>query len=454
MAAVPIGSGCTLQAVKTNIETANDQLTINSLQDAVDHAQDDGFDNGYWVDPATSLEEFQNYDHPTINTLTWVLESQTQYWHVVNFTNFSASQDITVRYTLQSRSHSDISLSFADLGLGSITTVGGYVDDVETSTSSYAQSIYGEKSSAWALNDTYTIRIEVISTSRDKKPSPVYQDIVKTIVDLTAPSVPVSYTPTASGDDYIFDWDASTDAYGIDRYNVQRKVGTGAFAALGNSILPPTTQITDTGPFTIGETYTYRVLAVDNHENASAYSTERSFVHADTEAPTAPTGLRASSKCQTTFTLEWNASTDNVGVTGYKVFKNGSLYQDTGSTATSLGITGQTAGSNATWTVKAYDAASNESAASSGFSHTMNATVNAQEITQTGQSTAVAACGASDWDTWYKTGHIINFNNGDVIYTDACANNRVDGGGNYYSDSTYSFTISSTGVIGSVALCA
>ncbi len=44
---------------------------------------------------------------------------------------------------------------------------------------------------------------------------------------------------------------------------------------------------------------------------------------ADTQAPTAPSALRASDQTQTTITFSWNASTDNTGVTGYRSFRNG-----------------------------------------------------------------------------------------------------------------------------------
>ncbi|WP_431167774.1 GEVED domain-containing protein, partial [Tenacibaculum halocynthiae] len=42
---------------------------------------------------------------------------------------------------------------------------------------------------------------------------------------------------------------------------------------------------------------------------------------ADTQAPSAPSSLAAASIAQTTLTLNWTASTDNVGVTGYDVFR-------------------------------------------------------------------------------------------------------------------------------------
>ena len=49
----------------------------------------------------------------------------------------------------------------------------------------------------------------------------------------------------------------------------------------------------------------------------------------DTQPPTAPTGLAASSVTQTSLTLRWAAATDNVGVTGYNVYRNGTLLGQT-----------------------------------------------------------------------------------------------------------------------------
>ncbi len=85
-------------------------------------------------------------------------------------------------------------------------------------------------------------------------------------------------------------------------------------------------------------------------------------VVADTTAPTAPTSLAASGTTQTTTTLSWNASSDNVGVTGYNVYQNGSLLGTIAGTSAS--ITGLLASTTYAFTVKAYDAAGNISASS------------------------------------------------------------------------------------------
>ncbi|MBY9078826.1 fibronectin type III domain-containing protein [Paenibacillus sp. HN-1] len=92
---------------------------------------------------------------------------------------------------------------------------------------------------------------------------------------------------------------------------------------------------------------------------------------ADNTAPTAPTNVTAASKTDTTVSLSWTASTDNVGVTGYEIY-NGSVLAGT-STTTSYTVTGLTASTAYTFTVKAKDAAGNVSAASSAVQVTTNA---------------------------------------------------------------------------------
>jgi len=81
---------------------------------------------------------------------------------------------------------------------------------------------------------------------------------------------------------------------------------------------------------------------------------------ADTTAPTAPTGLAASSITSSGATVTWTASTDNVGVTGYDVSWSGGSASVTG---TSCAISGLSASTGYTVTVKAKDAAGNVSSA-------------------------------------------------------------------------------------------
>ncbi|MFB7512825.1 glycosyl hydrolase family 8 [Streptomyces sp. NPDC056144] len=82
----------------------------------------------------------------------------------------------------------------------------------------------------------------------------------------------------------------------------------------------------------------------------------------DTTAPSAPGGLRTTATAPTSVSLAWDAATDNVGVTGYNVYRGGTLVGTaSGTSYTDTGLTASTAYS---YTVKAKDAAGNLSAAS------------------------------------------------------------------------------------------
>ncbi|WP_161971674.1 GEVED domain-containing protein [Flavobacterium silvisoli] len=105
---------------------------------------------------------------------------------------------------------------------------------------------------------------------------------------------------------------------------------------------------------------------------------------ADTTAPTAPT-LTASGTTSTTTSLSWSGATDNVGVTGYDVYKNGALLGST--TATTYAVSGLTASTTYTFYVIAKDAAGNASAASNTVSVTTTA-ASLTYCTSQGNSTA------------------------------------------------------------------
>src|SRR5947199_86946 len=89
---------------------------------------------------------------------------------------------------------------------------------------------------------------------------------------------------------------------------------------------------------------------------------------ADSIAPATPSGLAASAVTSTSLTLSWRPATDNVGVTGYRVYCNGTLLFP--STSTSVDITDLLAGRTCAFTIAAFDAAGNVSALSAPLSVT------------------------------------------------------------------------------------
>ncbi len=88
----------------------------------------------------------------------------------------------------------------------------------------------------------------------------------------------------------------------------------------------------------------------------------------DTQAPTAPSNLTATATSGTQINLSWTASTDNIGVAGYTIYRDGVAIQNV--TSTSYSNTGLSPNTTYAYTVKAYDATNNISIASNTASAT------------------------------------------------------------------------------------
>ena len=154
---------------------------------------------------------------------------------------------------------------------------------------------------------------------------------------------------------FTLKWTASTGGTG----------GIAGYDVYSNGVLvgsPTATSLAITGlaPLT---SYDMTVDARDKAGNVSVASAAFTVATiADTKKPSAPTSLTASSIALASFTLSWTASTDNVCVTGYNIYVNGTLVG--ASTSTSFDLTGLASGTKYKITVKAKDAAGNLSAAS------------------------------------------------------------------------------------------
>jgi len=83
-------------------------------------------------------------------------------------------------------------------------------------------------------------------------------------------------------------------------------------------------------------------------------------IAADTTPPTVPTGLAAVVISTSEIDLSWNASTDNVGVTGYNFYRNGIFVTTTA--GTSYNDTGLSSNTTYSYSVSAFDVAGNTSA--------------------------------------------------------------------------------------------
>jgi endoglucanase len=183
--------------------------------------------------------------------------------------------------------------------------------------------------------------------------------------DTTAPSVPgtpVVSNLTASG--VTLSWTASTDNVGVIGYEVFREQGASdpQLAVSGGNSAALTGLSANT-------TYQVYVRARDAAGNLSANSGLATFTTpggggGDTTAPTAPGAPTVSGLTATGATLSWAASTDNVAVTGYDVFREQGATDPllASSAQNSVVLTGLTANTTYQVYVRARDAAGNTSA--------------------------------------------------------------------------------------------
>ncbi len=177
-------------------------------------------------------------------------------------------------------------------------------------------------------------------------------------LDSSPPTMPGSLaaTPANNPNRIQLSWLASTDDVGVTGYEVLR----------GGVLLATVT----TGSYvdsavTAGVTYTYTVRAVDaaGNRSAAASATAKVADVGDVVPPGAPPGLTGTAYIfPSRVGLTWGAATDNVGVTGYRIYRNG---VQLGST-TSLAYVDYAVSRRATYgyTVRAVDAAGNLGASS------------------------------------------------------------------------------------------
>jgi chitodextrinase len=191
--------------------------------------------------------------------------------------------------------------------------------------------------------------------------------------DTTPPSVPANLTATAASSSQInLSWSASTDNAGVTGYRVERCQGAGClnFAQIAT---PSGTTFNDSG-LALSTSYSYRVRATDAAGNLSSYSSISSATtKGDTSPPSAPANLAAAAASSTQINLSWTASTDNVGVTGYRVERCqgsgcSSFAQIATPSGTTFNDTSLALSTSYSYRVRAADAAGNLSAYSNIWS--------------------------------------------------------------------------------------
>ncbi len=194
------------------------------------------------------------------------------------------------------------------------------------------------------------------------------------------PSTPAGLNSSAKSSTSVgLTWNASNDngGPGIAGYYILRSTGGGAYTRVNSSNINSFTD-TNLQPNT---TYSYTVEAYDisnpvNVSISSAPTTVTTPKTPDTTPPSQPTNLGALPVGNGQISLHWTASTDNVGLVAYVLYRNGSGLAFVSPTATSYIDSSVSGNTIYSYYIVAYDTTGNKSTNSTTASTTTTAVIN------------------------------------------------------------------------------
>ncbi|MFF4842874.1 galactose-binding domain-containing protein [Streptomyces collinus] len=255
----------------------------------------------------------------------------------------SRSQTLKIQGSTDNQNFTDLTASKAytfDSGNEQSATIG-----FDTTTTRYVRALF-TANTGWPAGQASELEVYGPATGDTQAP--------------TAPSR-LGYTEPATGQIKLT-WSAATDDTAVTGYDVYANGQLRASVA-GNALT-----YTDTQP--AGSDITYYVRAKDAAGNVSANSNSvtRKGSGGDTQAPTAPGNL-ACTQSGGDVKLTWQASSDNVKVTGYDIYADNKLLKSVAGDVTTYTDT-PPASATVTYYVKATDAAGNVSAASNSVTRT------------------------------------------------------------------------------------
>ena len=226
-----------------------------------------------------------------------------------------------------------------------------------TSTTSYTFA-------GLSCGQSYAVGVRAYDVSGNYSPWASFYVATSGCGDQSAPSAPTGLVQTtASTTGMSVAWKASSDNVGVAGYDVFRN-GTklGSTSNLSYAL----------GSLSCGTSYSVGVDARDAAGNVSATTTATMKTSScpsqppsppdpprDNQPPTMPSNLALADATPSSMDLTWSPSTDNVGVTGYGVYLDGTLTQTV--TGTTYDFVGQACGTSHHLSVEAYDRADNAS---------------------------------------------------------------------------------------------
>jgi chitodextrinase len=242
-------------------------------------------------------------------------------------------------------------------------------------------------------------------------------------------------------------WNPSNDNVAVTGYAVFRNGAQ--IAQVGAS---PTTYVDS--PLPGAGTFTYIVKATDAAGNLSNASNSRSVSISDVIPPTVPGGLAANAVAPAEIDLGWTASTDNVAVARYLVYRGASQIATVLAPATTYKDMGVAPATSYSYTVVAADATGNVSAPSAAASAATPADMTAPSVpagvsaTAKSASAVVVAWSASTDDV-AVTGYTVNRNGVAVGTTSAAITTFTDN--TAAAGTAYTYTVSASDAAGNTS---
>jgi chitodextrinase len=359
-------SGATISGTTTVNATASDNVGVSSVQLQVDGANVGSADTSSPYSFSLDTTKLSNGSHKLTAVAKDAAGNSTTSGSVTVTVNNAPPVPATPT-ALHSTATTQTSISLAWTDTDS--NVSGYlvyrsgtlVKTISTATTSFTDT-------GLMAGTAYSYTVEAYDSGNTGNSSlPTSPLIVNTAAAQQSIVAPTKLTGSASNATTIsLSWTASTSSNVSHYYVVRSSANSPAatIATLGN-----VTNFTDS-PVLASTAYTYYVMAGDSSGNFSAPSnsiTATTPKAPDTTPPTVPAGLTAIAVSPTQVNLSWSASTDNSGqVAGYYVFRSdkGSAVYATVTNGTSWGESNLVSSTTYTYTVKAYDASNNISAAS------------------------------------------------------------------------------------------
>lgn len=240
-----------------------------------------------------------------------------------------------------------------------------------TSASKLDRAAWARAIATAATDPTLDLAVNVRSASQPSLPS--YLALVRTArgagkrtssADTTPPNAPAAVVVEAvSPTSVSLRWASANADQNVAGYGVYRS------GVLVDTVAEPRI---DLAGLACGTSYTFSIDAFDVAQNRSQPTSTIASTSAcaggggggsgggDGQAPSAPSGLSSSTSSQTSITIAWSPSADNVGVSGYGVYRNGSLVASTALLNST--VPGLACGTTYSLAVDAVDGAGNRSA--------------------------------------------------------------------------------------------